>query len=211
MSSQIRKFYIDSRIGCRGNPSDFTFLVPSAVPTSVDEGIVLSQLNMPNLFQTIMKDFSDKLYFSLNLQDQLGLVTGTNNRIYVRTRIFTPATGIVFTGYILTIAPGSYATIGAYIAAVQAAFQAVWPTWTIAPNGAKYRITTDANITLLIPSFSDLTNPDWIRDNWTGPSYNPNATNSANPGFMEDFSTTGSWDGEIGMPLTSWWRTSPCS
>jgi hypothetical protein len=85
---------------------------------------------MPNLFQTIMQDFSDKLYFSLNLQDQLGLVTGTNNRIYVRTRIFTPATGIVFTGYILTIAPGSYATIGAYIAAVQAAFQAVWPTWT---------------------------------------------------------------------------------
>jgi hypothetical protein len=89
------------------------------VSTTVDEGIVISQLNMPNLFQTIMQDFSDKLYFSLNLQDQLGLVTGTNNRLYVRTRIFTPGTGIVFTGYILTIAPGSYATIGAYIAAVQ--------------------------------------------------------------------------------------------
>jgi hypothetical protein len=203
MTNQIRKLYIDSRIGCLGSPNDFTFLVPSAVSTSVDEGIVISQLNMPNLFQTIMPNFSDKLYFSLNLQDQLGLVTGTNNRLYVRTRIFTPGTGIVFTGYILTIAAGSYATIGAYIAAVQTAFQAVWPTWTIAANGDKYRITTDASITLLIPSFSDLTNPDWIRENWRGPTYDPNATNSANPGFKEDFANPGSWDGEIGIPLTS--------
>ena len=81
MTSQIRKLYIDSRIGCLGSPNDFTFLVQSAVSTSVDEGIVISQLNMPNLFQTIMQDFSDKLYFSLNLQDQLGLVTGTNSRL----------------------------------------------------------------------------------------------------------------------------------
>ena len=106
-----------------------------------------------------------------------------NNRMYGQTRIFTQATGIVFTRYILTIAPGSYATIGAYVAAVQAAFRAVWPTWTISAEGAKYKIITDPTITLIIPSFSDLTNPDWIRDNWTGPSYNPNATNSANPGF----------------------------
>ena len=59
------------------------------------------------------------------------------------------------------------------------------------------------SITLLIPSFSDLTNPDWIRDNWTGPSYDPNATNSANPGFRQDITDMGRWDGEIGMPLTS--------
>jgi hypothetical protein len=147
-----------------------------------------------------MADFTDQLYFSLNLQDQLGLVTGTNNRIYVLARTARPPS---FTGYILTIAPGSYATIAAYIAAVQAAFRAVWPAWTITPNGDKYRITTDANITLIIPSFSDLTNPDWIRENWTGPSYNPNATNSANPGFRQDITVAGSWDGEIGMPLTS--------
>ena len=75
MSSQLRRLYIDSRVGCIGNPSDFTFQLHSAVPTSVDEGMVISQLNMPNLFQTIMSDFSDKLYFPLNLQDQLGLVT----------------------------------------------------------------------------------------------------------------------------------------
>ena len=108
MSAQIRKLYIDSRIGCTGNPSDFTFQLPSAVPTTVDEGIVISQLNMPNLFTTVMADFSDRLYFSLNLQDQLGLVTGLNNRIYVRTRIFSPGAGIAFTGYILTISPGTY-------------------------------------------------------------------------------------------------------
>jgi hypothetical protein len=199
MTSQIRKLYIDSRIGCRGNPSDFTFLLPSAVPTTVDEGIVLSQLNMPNLFQTIMKDFSDKLYFSLNLQDQLGLVTGTNNRIYVIARTEGP----VFQGYILTIAPGTYATIGAYISAVQAAFTTVWPTWTISPEGAKYKIITDESITLIIPSFSDITNPDWVRENWVGPAYDPNATNSANPGFRQDITVPGRWDGEIGMPLTS--------
>ena len=139
MSAQIRKLYIDSRIGCTGNPSDFTFQLPSAVPTTVYEGIVISQLNMPNLFTTVMADFSDRLYFSLNLQDQLGLVTGLNNRIYVLARTAGP----VFTGRILTIAPGSYATIGAYITAVQAAFRAVWPTWTISSEGAKYKIITD--------------------------------------------------------------------
>jgi hypothetical protein len=71
MSSQIRKLYIDSRIGCTGNPSDFTFQLPSAVPTSVDEGIVISQLNMPNLFTTVMANFTDRLYFSLDLAGRL--------------------------------------------------------------------------------------------------------------------------------------------
>jgi hypothetical protein len=159
------------------------------VPTTVDEGIVISQLNMPNLFTTVMADFSDRLYFSLNLQDQLGLVTGTNNRIYVlstvhrrhRNRLHGLHPARSRRGPTRRSAPTSRRS--------KRRSRAVWPTWTITPNGAKYRITTDANITLIIPSFSDLTNPDWIRDNWTGPSYNPNATNSANPGFMQDFTT----------------------
>ena len=94
MCSQIRKLYIDSLIGCVGTPSDFTFQLPAAVPTTVDEGIVIAQLNMPNLFATVMAGFTDRLYFSLNLQDQLGLVTNTNNRIYVLARTAGP----VFTG-----------------------------------------------------------------------------------------------------------------
>ena len=122
MGARFPDLYSDSHRGCTGNPGDFTFQLHSAVPNSEDEGIVISQLNMPNLFTTVMANFTDRLYFSLNLQDQLGLVTGTNNRLYVRTRIFTPGTGIVFTGYILTIAPGSYATIGTYITAAQTAF-----------------------------------------------------------------------------------------
>ena len=199
MSSQIRKLYIDSRIGCLGNPSDFTFLLPSAVPTSVDEGIVISQLNMPNLFQTIMKDFSDKLYFSLNLQDQLGLVTGMNNRIYVLVR-----EDLDVTGYILTIAPGSYATMVGYISAVQTAFRAVFPTWTVSQlSESKYAIATPPIEALIIPSFSALTNPDWVRDNWKGPPYDPSDTRSANPGFKQESSADGQWSGEIGIPVTN--------
>ena len=85
-----------------GSPSDFTFQLPQAVSMDNTLGIVLSQLSTPNAFNTVMANFNDMLYFALDLQDQLGLVTNLNNRIYVLTR----SADRVFAGTILTITPG---------------------------------------------------------------------------------------------------------
>ena len=66
MTSAVRKLYIDSR-HCQGVPSDFTFQLPQGVSTDNTMGIVLSQLSMPNAFNTVMADFNDMLYFGMDL------------------------------------------------------------------------------------------------------------------------------------------------
>ena len=199
MTSAVRKLCIDSR-HCEGTPSDFTFQLPQGVSTDNTLGIVLSQLSMPNAFNTVMANFNDMLYFALDLQDQLGLVTNLNNRIYVQTRVNDAPR--VFAGRILTITPGSYATRPLYVAAVESAFRAVWPAWSIAAQGDDYVINTPG-FELIIPSLQDITNPDWIRDNWSGPSYDPRQTNAANGYFGYQVPLPGSWTGDIGLPLTS--------
>ena len=61
MTWSVRKLYIDSR-HCEGTPSDFTFQLPQAVSTDNTLGILLSQLSMPNAFNTVMANFNDMLY-----------------------------------------------------------------------------------------------------------------------------------------------------
>ena len=197
MTSSVRKLYIDSR-HCEGSPSDFTFQLPQAVSTDNTLGIVLSQLSMPNAFNTVMANFNDMLYFALDLQDQLGLVTNLNNKIYVQTRANDAPR--VFAGRILTITPGTYGTRPLYVAAVQSAFQAVWPDWSIAAQGDDYVINTPG-FELLIPTLQDITNPDWISDNWSGPAYDPQRTNAANGSFLQEVPLPGTWTGDIGVPL----------
>ena len=68
MTSAVRKLYIDSR-HCEGAPSDFTFQLPQRVSTDNTLGIVLSQLSMPNAFNTVMADFNNMLHFGLDLEN----------------------------------------------------------------------------------------------------------------------------------------------
>ena len=58
MTSAVRTLYIDSR-HCEGTPSDFTFRLPQGVSTDNTLGIVLSQLSMPNAFNTVMANFGE--------------------------------------------------------------------------------------------------------------------------------------------------------
>ena len=83
MTSTVRKLYIDSR-HCDGTPSDFTFQLPQGVPTDNTMGIVLSQLSMPNAFNTVMADFNDMLYFGMDLVNVPGIFAGRNDRVFVR-------------------------------------------------------------------------------------------------------------------------------
>ena len=47
-------------------------------------GIVLSQLSMPNAFNTVIADFNDMLYFGLDLVNMPGTFAGRNDRVVVR-------------------------------------------------------------------------------------------------------------------------------
>ena len=83
MTSAVRKLYIDSR-HCEGVPSDFTFQLPQGVPTDNTMGIVLSQLSMPNAFNTVMADFTDMLYLGMDLVNIPGVFAGRNDRVFLR-------------------------------------------------------------------------------------------------------------------------------
>ena len=76
------------------------------------------------------------------------------------------------------------------------------PSWSIAAQGDDYVINTPG-FTLIIPSLQDITNPDWIRDNWSGPSYDPRQTNAANGSFGQALPLPDNWTGDTGMPLAS--------
>ena len=203
MTSQIRKLYIDSRIGCRGSPNDFTFLVPSAVSTTVDEGIVISQLNMPNLFQTIMPNFSDKLYFSLNLADVSGqIVLNRNDRIYVRSYAWTDPTTQPTPAYvdqILTIPPGNYSAN--WKATLQTAFQTLWPNWTVGTDGEDTINTPGRQV--FFPTNAEISNPTWARNEWTGPPYDVNDNRNINSCFTLGAPRFNEWRGSISLPLSN--------
>ena len=47
-------------------------------------GIVLSQLSMPNAFNTVMADLNDMPYFGLDLVNTPGIFTVRNDRVFVR-------------------------------------------------------------------------------------------------------------------------------
>ena len=119
-------------------------------------------------------------------------MTNLNNKIYVQTRANDAPR--VFAGRILTIQMGTYATRPLYVAAAQSAFRAVWPDWPIAAQGDDYVISTPG-FELLIPTLQDIANPDWISDNWSGPSYNPRQTSAANGSFGQEVPLPSSWTG----------------
>ena len=47
-------------------------------------GVVLSQLSMPNAFNTVMADFNDMLYLGMDLVNVPGIFAGRNDHVFVR-------------------------------------------------------------------------------------------------------------------------------
>ena len=60
--SLVRKIYIDSRT-CSGNPADFTATLPEPIRADPTLGVILSQLTFVNNFETVMRDYTNRLYF----------------------------------------------------------------------------------------------------------------------------------------------------
>jgi hypothetical protein len=77
--SLVRKIYIDSRT-CSGNPADFTATLPEPIRADPTLGVILSQLTFVNNFETVMRDYTNRLYFGIDLGDRRRSSTGAAAR-----------------------------------------------------------------------------------------------------------------------------------
>ena len=57
--ASIRKLYIDSRFGI-GPPNDFTVELPLQVTTTKEQGLVLGQFSLPNVFGSVLAGTNDR-------------------------------------------------------------------------------------------------------------------------------------------------------
>ena len=89
--SLVRKIYIDSRT-CSGNPADFTATLPEPIRADPTLGVILSQLTFVNNFETVMRDYTNRLHFGIDLGDTNGLVQNNiNDRVYMRVIVIDDA------------------------------------------------------------------------------------------------------------------------
>ena len=182
--SLVRKIYIDSRT-CSGNPADFTATLPEPIRADPTLGVILSQLTFVNNFETVMRDYTNRLYFGIDLGDTNGLVqTNINDRVYMRV-IDDAEAGP--NDRIFVIPPATY-TLETFKAALQTAFRADYPDWTVGDT-----ITTPGS-RVIIPTLGEITNPAWYSAQWRGEEYNPQDSRSLN-GFFSGTSTDGVWTG----------------
>ena len=199
MTSAVRKLYIDSR-HCEGTPSDFTFQLPQGVSTDNTMGIVLSQLSMPNAFNTVMADFNDVLYFGLDLANMPGIIAGRNDRVFVRATNLSD--GFV-DDRIITLPPGLDIAM-TWLTILQTALRTVWADWTVRydlPTGSNQILTPGYRV--VFPSLEDITNPTWARDEWKGPPYDWQNSRSVNRYFLFGNSADGLWTGSLVAPEVS--------
>ena len=165
MTSTVRKLYMDSR-HCDGTPSDFTFQLPQGISTDNTMGIVLSQLSMPNAFNTVMADFNDMLYFGVDLVNVPGIFAARNDHVLVRA---TDLNGGFVDDRIIMLPPGLDIAM-TWLTILQTALRTVWADWTV-----RYDLPTSSNQILTpgyrvaFPSLEDITNPTWAREQWKGP------------------------------------------
>ena len=61
----IRKLWIDSRQGV-GSTNDFTVELPLQVTTTKEQGCLVGQFSIPNVFSSVMRDYCDRLYFRVD-------------------------------------------------------------------------------------------------------------------------------------------------
>ena len=125
--SLVRKIYIDLRT-CSGNPADFTATLPEPIRADPTLGVILSQLTFVNNFETVMRDYTNRLYFGIDLGDTNGLVQiNINDRMYMRV-IDDAEAGP--NGRIFVIPPATY-TLETFKAALQTALCVDYPDWTV--------------------------------------------------------------------------------
>ena len=80
--ASIRKTYIDSRFGI-GPPNDFTVELPLQITTTKEQGLVLGQFSIPNVFGSVIAGYNDRLYWRVDGMDTPRAIrTGVNDRFY---------------------------------------------------------------------------------------------------------------------------------
>ena len=61
----MRGLWVDSRRGV-GAAGGFTVELPLQVTTTEEQGCLVGQFSMPNVFSSVMRDYNDRLYFRVD-------------------------------------------------------------------------------------------------------------------------------------------------
>ena len=78
----IRKLWIDSRQGIRAT-NDFTIELPLQDTTTQEQGCLVGQFSIPNVFSPVMHDYNDRLYFRVDGVDAANTIqVNVNDRFY---------------------------------------------------------------------------------------------------------------------------------
>ena len=77
-----RKLFLGSRFGV-GSAGDFTVDLPLQVITKKTEGLVLGAFSIANVFNSVIANYNDRLYWRVsNTVAENTIATGVNDRFY---------------------------------------------------------------------------------------------------------------------------------
>ena len=165
-----RKLFLDSRFGV-GSAGDFTVDLPLQVITKKTEGLVLGAFSIANVFNSVIANYNDRLYWRVsNTVAENTIATGVNDRFY-----WGYDTGTSQSWVITTLPAGTYtaAQMGVLLAM---RINSVIPDIAMVygpPEYASIVLTWNSPTTALyLPSYGDITDPAWQQQVWRGAAYN---------------------------------------
>ena len=167
--ASIRKIYIDSRFGI-GPPNDFTVELPLQVTTTKEQGLVLGQFSIPNVFGSVIAGYNDRLYWRVDGVNAPNTIqAGVNDRFYWGWDDGQQ-------NWVITTLPAGTYTAAQMATLLSVRINTVIPDLTQVWGPPQYdapvirwQSTTHA---LYLPSYQDITDPTWQRSVWRGAAYN---------------------------------------
>jgi hypothetical protein len=82
LETSIKQLRLLCRLGI-GSTNDFTIELPLQVNTTKEQGCVVGQFSMPNVFSSVMLNYNDRLYFRVDGVDLPNTIQASvNDRFY---------------------------------------------------------------------------------------------------------------------------------
>ena len=193
----IRKLWIDSRQGV-GATNDFTVELPLQVTTTKEQGCLIGQFSIPNVFSSVMRDYCDRLYFRVDgVNVDNTIQQNVNDRFYWGYRSNGQQTWLI-----TTLPPGASSAVQLAIAMGNAIIAVLGPVATVVqpPSGPPVLNFNQSTYQIYIPGYQDITDAQWRREVWRGAAYDLNDTRSVGCIILPTPSFQATWSTDIESP-----------
>ena len=193
----IRKLWIDSRQGV-GATNDFTVELPLQVTTTKEQGCLVGQFSIPNVFSSVMRDYNDRLYFRVDgVNVDNTIQQNVNDRFYWGYRSNGQQTWLI-----TTLPPGASSAVQLAIAMGNAIIAVLGPVATVVqpPSGPPVLNFNQSAYQIYIPGYQDITDAQWRREVWRGAAYDLNDTRSVGCIILPTPSFQATWSTDIESP-----------